>query len=259
MSNLLTRQEYSAIAEHIDYPRAAFIDGRYRPGNGASLFATNPATGDVISEIAACNGEDVEFAANKAREAFDQGHWRHLHPAQRKDVLIRLCKLMTRSCRELAVMESVESGKPIRDCEEIDVPEAINTIKWHAEAVDKIFDGVHRGDALAREEIFGPMLSVITVASVEEAIEVPNDTPYGLTASVFTANAKKAVRPARSVGAGTVTVNCYGEGDISTPFGGYKQSGVGGRDNGLHAHDQYTETKTIWVDLSDPAAGDNVA
>ncbi|MGI9479013.1 MAG: aldehyde dehydrogenase [Hyphomicrobiaceae bacterium] len=503
MSNLLTRQEYSAIAEHIDYPRAAFIDGRYRPGNGASLFATNPATGDVICEIAACNGEDVEFAANKAREAFDQGRWRHLQPAQRKDVLIRLCKLMTRSRRELAVMESVESGKPIRDCEEIDVPEAINTIKWHAEAIDKIydqtaptgddaiamivrepigvvgavlpwnfpllmlawkigpalaagnsvivkpaeqtsltalriaelameaglprgvlqvlpgdgpavgeplglnpdvdmvsftgstetgrrflryaadsnlkkvvlecggknpaivledaenlelvaeqivngafwnmgencsatsrlivhravkdellermvartrqqkigdplepgnhlgaliddahrqkvagylkagkesdarllvggstdgafvapaiFDGVQRGDALAREEIFGPILSVITIASVEEAVEVANDTPYGLTASVFTANAKKAVRTARSVRAGTVTVNCYGEGDISTPFGGYKQSGFGGRDNGLHAHDQYTETKTIWVDLSDPAVGDNVA
>ena len=118
---------------------------------------------------------------------------------------------------------------------------------------------VPHGDALAREEIFGPILSVITIASVEEAVEIANDTPYGLTASVFTANAKKAVRTARSVRAGTVTVNCYGEGDISTPFGGYKQSGFGGRDNGLHAHDQYTETKTIWVDLSDPAAGDNVA
>jgi hypothetical protein len=54
---------------------------------------------------------------------------------------------------------------------------------------------------------------------------------------------------------GTVTVNCYGEGDITTPFGGYKQSGFGGRDNGIHAHDQYTELKTIWIDLSDPAAG----
>ena len=57
---------------------------------------------------------------------------------------------------------------------------------------------------------------------------------------------------------GTVTVDCYGEGDLSTPFGGYKSSGFGGRDNGIHAHDQYTELKTIWVDLSDPAAGDEV-
>ena len=50
-----------------------------------------------------------------------------------------------------------------------------------------------------------------------------------------------------------MTVNCYGEGDISTPFGGFNQSGFGGRDNGIHAHDQYTELKTIWIDLTDPA------
>ena len=55
-----------------------------------------------------------------------------------------------------------------------------------------------------------------------------------------------------------MTVNCYGEGSIATPFGGYKQSGFGGRDNGMHAHDQYTEIKTIWIDLTDPADGDNV-
>ncbi len=63
---------------------------------------------------------------------------------------------------------------------------------------------------------------------------------------------------ARIVRAGTVTVNCYGEGDITTPFGGYRQSGFGGRDNGLQAHDQYTECKTIWIDLSDPASADLV-
>jgi len=58
--------------------------------------------------------------------------------------------------------------------------------------------------------------------------------------------------------AGTVTVNCYGEGDMSTPFGGYKQSGFGGRDNSIHAHDQYTELKTIWIDLSDRAPEESV-
>ena len=98
----------------------------------------------------------------------------------------------------------------------------------------------------------------MTVASFDEAIALANDTDYGLAASVFTANGTQALRAARAIRAGTVTVNCYGEGDISTPFGGYKQSGFGGRDNGLHAHDQYTELKTIWIDLTDPAAGDNV-
>ncbi|MEL6792680.1 MAG: aldehyde dehydrogenase family protein, partial [Pseudomonadota bacterium] len=117
---------------------------------------------------------------------------------------------------------------------------------------------VKKTEKLAREEIFGPVLSVIEVASTEEAITVANDTEYGLTASVFSANGRKAIRAARDIRAGTVTVNCYGEGDLTTPFGGYKQSGFGGRDNGVHAHDQYTELKTIWVDLSDPADGDDL-
>ena len=118
---------------------------------------------------------------------------------------------------------------------------------------------VKAGDAKATDEIFGPILSVFEVASYDEAIAVANDTPYGLAAAVFTANGRRGIRAARDIKAGTVTVNCYGEGDITTPFGGYKQSGFGGRDNGVHAHDQYTELKTIWIDLTDPADGDNVA
>ncbi|MEO0774888.1 MAG: aldehyde dehydrogenase family protein, partial [Pseudomonadota bacterium] len=117
---------------------------------------------------------------------------------------------------------------------------------------------VSKDDPRARQEIFGPILSVIEVASMDEAIALANDTDYGLAASVFTANFRRAMRAARDIRAGTVTVNCYGEGDITTPFGGYKQSGFGGRDNSVYAHDQFTETKTIWIDLSDPADGDNV-
>ena len=495
MTDLLTREEYKAIAAGIDWPRAAFIDGRYRKGSGKKLPAGNFSTGETFAEVAACNAKDVDFAVGKAREAFDQGVWSRRPPAERKAVLVRLAKLMTRNRRELAVMESVEAGKPIADCEGIDMPEAINTILWHAEAIDKIYDQtapagddaiamivrepigvvgavlpwnfpvlmlawkigpalaagcsvivkpaeqtsmtalkvaelaaeagvprgvlqvlpgdgpsvgaplglhpdvdmisftgstetgrrflryaadsnlkkvvlecggknpavvledaenldlvaehicnaafwnmgencsaasrliVHRavkkglmervvarakqwrvgdpldpatrvgalidaehlkkvkgylkkgaviggkadgpfvpptiyevkpGDKLAREEVFGPVLSVIEVSSDEEAIAVANDTEYGLTASVFSANGRRAIRAAREIRAGTVTVNCYGEGDITTPFGGYKTSGFGGRDNGVQAHDQYTEVKTIWVDLSDPAARDDL-
>jgi gamma-glutamyl-gamma-aminobutyraldehyde dehydrogenase len=108
-------------------------------------------------------------------------------------------------------------------------------------------------DALARDEIFGPVLSVIEVAGYDEALAIANDTEYGLCASIFTANVKRAIRGARALRAGTVTINSFGEGDISTPFGGVKQSGFGGRDNGLHAHDQYTQLKTIWIDLADDA------
>ena len=128
MSDLLTHAEYQALAARIDPPCAAFIDGRYRPGTGAKLVTTNPATGDVITEIAACGAEDVDIAVGKAREAFDQGVWAKQHPSERKDVLIRLCKLITRNRRELAVMESLDSGKPIRDCEIIDIPEVINAL-----------------------------------------------------------------------------------------------------------------------------------
>lgn len=495
MSDLLTKAEYAALAADLSPPAAPFIDGKFRKGNGAKMATLNPATGKTITTIACADASDVDLAVEKAREAFDQGHWAKLHPSERKDILIRLCKLMTRNRRELAVMESVESGKPIRDCELIDIPEAIHTIKWHAEAIDKIYDqtgpsgdgaismilrepigvvaailpwnfpllmlawkigpalaagcsvivkpaeqtsltalrmaelameaglprgvlqvlpgdgpsvgeplGRHMGvdmvsftgstetgrrflrysadsnlkkvvlecggknpaivfedaenldhvaenvvnaafwnmgencsansrlivhqavkaplmvgilarlrdwktgdpldpanhlgalidaehlakvsgflggkalaggkadgpfvaptiyevsadDTKARDEIFGPVLSVITVQSDDEAIAIANDTVYGLTASIFSANGRRAIRAARDIRAGTVTINCYGEGDISTPFGGYKQSGFGGRDNGLAAHDQYTELKTIWIDLTDPTDGDNV-
>ena len=102
------------------------------------------------------------------------------------------------------------------------------------------------------------ILAVITVNGFEEAIAAANDTKYGLTASVFTANVRRAHRAARAIRAGTVTVNCFGEGDITTPFGGFKQSGFGGRDNSIHAHDQYTELKTIWLDVSDADVEDSI-
>ena len=489
MTELLTHAEYSALAESLDLPRSPFIDGKYQIGNGPMMETSNPATGTVIAQISTANTQDVDLAVTKAREAFDKGFWSKMDPYARKDVLIRLCKLITRNRRELAVMESLESGKPILDCENIDLPETIHCIKWHAEATDKIYDqtaptgdgamaiivrepigvvaavlpwnfplmmlawkigpalasgcsiivkpaeqtsltalrvaelaheaGVPRGvfqvlpgdgpsvgeplgrhmdvdlvsftgstetgrrflqyaadsnlkkvvlecggknpalvfddaenldhvaehvvngafwnagqncsaisrlivhsavkaalldkinarirewkvgnpldpanhigalidkghcskvrsylnetgdgpfvsptvfeveadDQRARNEIFGPVLCVITVASNDEAVQVANDTDYGLTASLFSAGSRSAIRAARDIRAGTITVNCYGEGNIATPFGGYKQSGFGGRDNGLHAHNQYTEIKTIWIDLNDPADGDNV-
>lgn len=499
MSDLLSHEEYQAIAASINFPSNAFIDGKFQPSRSGNTFATvNPATGETLAHIAACTADDVDFAVEKARDAFDQGHWSKLHPAERKAGLIVLAKLLKRHRHELAVMESLDSGKPVADCAAIDIPETIQTLLWHAEAIDKIYDqtapagddaiamivrepvgvvgavlpwnfpllmmawkiapalaagnsvivkpaeqtsltalrlaelameaglprgvlnvipgmgpavgeplGRHQGvdmvsftgstetgrrflhysadsnlkkivlecggknpavvldDAeeldlvaehivnaafwnmgencsaasrlivqegvkpalmkkimarlrdwrtgdplnpvtnlgalidqshfdkvrayldkdcvqtakvltggetrdgcyvlptiidevgadsrLAQEEIFGPVLSILTVKSMDEAIAAANHTQYGLTASVFTANGKKALRAARAIRAGTVTINCYGEGDLSTPFGGYKQSGFGGRDKSLYAHDQYTELKTIWIDLSDRA------
>jgi gamma-glutamyl-gamma-aminobutyraldehyde dehydrogenase len=493
MSDLLTTEDYKAIAATLTFPTQAFIDGSFRPAISGKTFDTvNPATGVVLTSVAACGAEDVDLAVEKARDAFEDGRWSRLHPRERKEVLIRLAKLIKRNARELAVMESLDSGKTIYDCETVDVPETIHCLTWHAELIDKIYDqvapasdnhiamivrepvgvvglvlpwnfpllmlawkigpalaagcsvivkpametaltalrvaelameagvpagvlnvlpgggaevgepiGRHMdidmvsftgstatgrrfltyasesnlkevtlemggknpavvlddaenldrvaahivsgafwnmgencsassrlivqkgikdellarilaharewpmGDPLdphnrvgalvskahydkvasylakgpkvlmggraeggfveptildvdrdakqAREEIFGPILSVLTIDSFDEAIELANDTVYGLAASIFTANVKRAIRGARAIRAGTVTVNSFGEGDISTPFGGFKQSGFGGRDNGIHAHDQYTQIKTIWIDLADDA------
>ena len=494
MGNLLTHEEYAALAAKIEFPTQAFIDGSFRPAiSGKTFDTTNPATGKVLGKVAACAAEDVDFAVQKARDAFEDGRWSRLHPTARKQILLRMAKLVKRNARELAVLESLDSGKTIYDCENVDVPEAIHCLQWHAELIDKIYDQVSPtsdnhiamivrepigvvglvlpwnfpllmlawkiGPALAagnsvivkpakettltalriaelameagvpagvfnvlpgggaevgeplgrhmdvdmvsftgstatgrrfpqysadsnlkevtlemggknpavvlddaenldrvaahivngafwnmgencsaasrlivqrgikdelmkrvvaharewpmgdplnpenrvgalvskahfdkvcsyfekgqkvllggkakdgfveptiidvtdtnskivREEVFGPVLSVLTVGSFEEAIALANDTEYGLAASIFTSNVKRALRGARAIRAGTVTVNSFGEGDITTPFGGFKSSGFGGRDNGIHAHDQYTRIKTIWVDLADDA------
>jgi gamma-glutamyl-gamma-aminobutyraldehyde dehydrogenase len=112
-----------------------------------------------------------------------------------------------------------------------------------------IFDGVSNDMTIAREEIFGPVLSTIPFDTEEEGIALANQTAYGLAAAVYTRDLDAAFRVSRALRAGTVGVNAYSEGDITTPFGGYKESGFGGRDKGLEALEQYTEKKTIWVAL----------
>lgn len=503
MSDLLTASEYKAIAASMAIGGNAFIDGIARPAlSGETFPTTNPATGELLAKVAACDKADVDLAVRKAREAFEDGRWRHQPPAERKRVLIAFAKLIERNRHELAVLESLDSGKPVAECQTIDLHETVNTIRWHAELIDKIYDhtapvgqgaialvvrepvgvvgcvlpwnfpllmmawkigpalaagcsvivkpaeetsltalrlaelaleagvpagvlnvvtgsgpavgepiglhpgidmvsftgstetgkrflryaadsnlkrvvlecggknpavvfddaedldlvaeqvvlgafwnmgencsatsrlivhgsvkdellgrikaymrewrmgdpldpssrvgalvsrdhfekvkayidrisadglelveggkvegafieptvvdGVSREDSLFREEVFGPLLSVTSFLDVSEAIALANDTTYGLAASVYTGNLKRALKAAREIRAGTVTVNCFGEGDITTPFGGFKESGFGGRDKSIFAHDQYTELKTIWIDTSDRSVDETI-
>lgn len=111
-----------------------------------------------------------------------------------------------------------------------------------------IFDNVSNDMTIAREEIFGPVLSVITARDDREALRIANDTPYGLAASLWTADLSRAHQMARGLRAGSVWVNCFDGGDISMPFGGFKQSG-NGRDRSLHALDKYSELKATWIEL----------
>ncbi|WP_380178275.1 aldehyde dehydrogenase [Kalamiella sp. sgz302252] len=497
MTELQTLNEGEKLANSLTLPDKAFINGRFTPAaSGKTLATTNPASGEKLADIAACASGDVDKAVAAAREAFESGCWSKLAPGERKAALLKLAELMERETNQLAVMESLDSGKPVGECLAVDVPETIHVIKWHAEATDKLYDhtaptgngamalvvrepigvvgcvlpwnfpllmlawkigpalaagcsvvvkpaeqtsltalrvaelafeagipagvlnivtgtgkdvgepiGLHAdidmvsftgstatgrrflhyaaesnlkkvvlecggknpavvfddvddiaavaghvlngafwnmgencsatsrllvhesvkdrflaavaeqiGDwrmgnpldpqnrlgtmisedhftkvsgyletarkeglrivqggntehgiyvqptiidgvtpesALFREEIFGPVLCVTTFKTEAEAIALANDTQYGLAGSVYTSRLKRAIRVSRAIRAGTVTVNCFGEGDATTPFGGYKQSGFGGRDKSAFALDQYTELKTIWIDMSD--------
>jgi gamma-glutamyl-gamma-aminobutyraldehyde dehydrogenase/4-guanidinobutyraldehyde dehydrogenase/NAD-dependent aldehyde dehydrogenase len=111
-----------------------------------------------------------------------------------------------------------------------------------------LFDQVDSSMKIAQEEIFGPVLSVLSFSDVHDAVKQANATPYGLQAAVWSANMSKAIQVARALRAGTVHVNQYDGDDITVPFGGYKQSG-NGRDKSLHAFDKYTELKTTWIQI----------
>jgi acyl-CoA reductase-like NAD-dependent aldehyde dehydrogenase len=112
-----------------------------------------------------------------------------------------------------------------------------------------VFDAVQPTMRIANEEIFGPVLATISFRTPEEAVKIANNVIYGLAAAVWTRDITIAHRTAKALRAGTVYVNCYDADDITVPFGGFKQSGIG-RDKSLHAFDKYTELKTTWVDLS---------
>ncbi|MFF8018728.1 aldehyde dehydrogenase family protein [Streptomyces sp. NPDC007929] len=111
-----------------------------------------------------------------------------------------------------------------------------------------VFDRVDPASRLAREEIFGPVLSVLAFDDLDEAVRLANATEYGLAAGLWTSDLSTAHRVSRALKAGTVWVNCYEEGDLTVPFGGMKQSG-NGRDKSAHALEKYTELKTTWIQL----------
>jgi acyl-CoA reductase-like NAD-dependent aldehyde dehydrogenase len=113
-----------------------------------------------------------------------------------------------------------------------------------------VLDGVTNDMAVAREEIFGPVVSVITFRDEAEAIRIANDTPYGLAGSLWTRDGARQIRVARAIRTGVLGVNTNSSVFVQTPFGGYKQSGVG-KELGMHALEHNTELKSVFISTED--------
>jgi gamma-glutamyl-gamma-aminobutyraldehyde dehydrogenase/4-guanidinobutyraldehyde dehydrogenase/NAD-dependent aldehyde dehydrogenase len=491
------RQELEDRAASLDLPSRLFIDGQSVEAVSGRTFANvSPRNGQVIGRVAEGDAEDVERAVAAARRAFDSGVWSEQHPRERRRVLQRLARLVEEHGEELALLESLDMGKPFTDAVAVDIRVTVQTLDFYAEAVDKLYDEVaptaydrlalvtrepigvvgavvpwnyplmmaswkiapalavgnsmvlkpaeqspltalrlaelaaeaglpdgvlnvvtgygptagqalgrhmdvdaltftgsgpvgrlfmryaaesnikpvslelggksphivmpdapdldhvaaqiaggiffnmgescsagsrllvHRsirdelvekvvaasrlevvGDPLepgttlgalvedahldrvmgfiagasaegartllggnrvleqtggyyveptvlevtpamtvAREEVFGPVLSVLPFDTPEEAVALANGTDYGLAAAIWTTDLSTAHRMSKKVRAGTVWVNCYDDSDITVPFGGYRQSGFG-RDKSLHALEKYTQLKSTWIRL----------
>jgi acyl-CoA reductase-like NAD-dependent aldehyde dehydrogenase len=130
-------------ATALDIRTQAFVDGAYVDAlSGATFDCVNPATGEVLAQVAACDEEDVDLAVRGARAAFESGVWSRLAPKKRKRVLVRFAELIREHRDELARLETLDMGKPIRDSRGVDVPLAAECIAYYGEAIDKVYDEV---------------------------------------------------------------------------------------------------------------------
>ncbi|MEZ5972662.1 MAG: aldehyde dehydrogenase [Hyphomonadaceae bacterium] len=139
----MTLQKNLDRARGIDFPTNAIIGGKSIGAKcGKTFDNVSPRDGSVVSKVAACEAEDIDAAVKAARAAFDDGRWRNKHPREKKKIMFKLAELMERDLEELAFLETLDMGKPIRDTLSVDVPTAINSIRWYAEALDKVYGEV---------------------------------------------------------------------------------------------------------------------
>jgi gamma-glutamyl-gamma-aminobutyraldehyde dehydrogenase len=132
-----------ARAEKLKYPTQAVIDGKLAGARSGRTFANiGPRDGKTISQVAEGDAADIDLAVKAARASFEDGRWRDKHPREKKRIMFKLAELMERDLEDLALLETLDMGKPISDTRAIDIPTAINSIRWYAEALDKVYGEV---------------------------------------------------------------------------------------------------------------------
>lgn len=166
MSTPQTREQWQQLADRLTFNGQAYINGHYQNAIEGDLFACiSPINGQVLTEVASCGPEDANRAVACARAAFESGVWRHTAPAERKQTLIRFADLILANQDELALLETLDMGKPIRDSLGIDVPAAARAIRWTAEAIDKVFGEVaptpHNQLGLVTREPVGVVAAIV--------------------------------------------------------------------------------------------------
>jgi acyl-CoA reductase-like NAD-dependent aldehyde dehydrogenase len=138
-----TVTDWKQAAADLAIEGRAFIDGRYVDAQSGETAPThNPATGAELAPVTRCGPEDADLAVRGARRAFEDGRWADMAPAARKAVMVRWAELIERHAEELALLETLDVGKPISDTTGVDVPSAVRTIRWSGEAIDKIYDEI---------------------------------------------------------------------------------------------------------------------
>jgi len=136
-------QDWKSLAGSLDIEGRAFINGRYQDALGGETRATlSPGDGRRLADVANCGIEDADNAVGIARAAFERGVWSAMAPADRKMVLVRWAELIEDHADEIALLESLDVGKPIADTTAVDVPSAVRTIRWSGEAIDKVYDEI---------------------------------------------------------------------------------------------------------------------
>lgn len=143
-----TEKDWVALKDSLVFAEHAWIDGKWHmPAAGSTYPVINPATGELLANMAACQKEDVDLAVAAAKRTFESGEWSATSPNHRKTVLKKLAKLIQDNLTEFALLESLNMGKPIIDAVNIDIPGSAACIEWYAEAIDKIYGDVAPTDA----------------------------------------------------------------------------------------------------------------